>query len=140
MSGRTSVQVPNLSKYPASQLVSSNLAALAEPPVQLVDGAVMDYLVIEMVNALKASSAVATARSKQIEHEMIEAGLLPPPPPPSLAKKPLPNPRDSVVSLSGKSADTASGKLDDEEEAVRVRLEAIGSHVGTNLAERCVFM
>jgi trafficking protein particle complex subunit 6 len=138
MSGRNSVQVPNISRYPANQLVSSNLATLAEPPIQLVDGAALDYLVIEMVNTLKTSAKVALKRSKKIEEEMIEAGLLPPPAPAPPKKVVAPNPRDSTVSLGGKNADSSIPALDEEEEAVRVRLEAIGAHVGANLSERYV--
>ncbi|THU98836.1 transport protein particle component [Dendrothele bispora CBS 962.96] len=133
MSARNSIQI---SSKPASSLVTPSLAALADPPMRYVDGAMMDYFLIEVVNTLRESSAVATARSKRIEKEMIDAGLLPSPQPPvpALPLKPE-NPRDSTVSLNSKT----SGKvavIDDEEEAVRTRLETIGMHVGANFAER----
>lgn len=123
----------------ASSLVPSSLAALADPPTRQVDAAAMDYLLIELVNTLRASSAVATARSKKIEQEMIEAGLIPPPSaaPPSLPLK-KENARDSLTGLGSQSG-SVSGKtvvMDEEEEAVRVRLEAIGLHVGANFTER----
>lgn len=111
------------------------LAALADPPSRQIDAAAMDYFVIEMVSALRASSAVAAARAKKLEHDMIEAGLVPAPShvPPTLKD----THRDSVGSTTSKAS---GGKvaLDDEEEAVRSRLEAIGMHVGANVAERYV--
>lgn len=103
---------------------ASALSALADPPARMVDGAAMDYLLIEAVNALRVSSAVASARAKKIEHDMVEAGLVPPP-----AKQQ--NPRDSASSTSGKIPGPA-----DEDEGARSRLEAIGMHVGGNFAER----
>jgi len=92
----------------------------------------MDYLVMEAVTALRQSSSVATARMKEKEREMIEAGLLPPlPPQPSI---PLGIKKDSVRD-SISSARTV--KLsDDEEEALRMRLENMGAVVGSSLAER----
>ncbi|KAF8837247.1 hypothetical protein BDN67DRAFT_973225 [Paxillus ammoniavirescens] len=107
---------------------TSTLALLADPPVRLVDAAAMDYFLIEAVNALRASSAVAAARAKKIEQEMAEAGLVPPPPPP--AAKPQQNQRDSVGSI------TARNIVDEEDEVVRSRLEAIGLHVGGSFVER----
>ncbi|KAG6844871.1 hypothetical protein H0H87_002816 [Tephrocybe sp. NHM501043] len=134
MSGRNSLQVaPSI---PASSLVPPSLAALADPPNRQVDAAAMDYLLIELVNTLRESSAVATARQKKVEKEMAEAGLLPTPAPapPTVPKKE--SARDSVTSLNSKSGKAVV--LDEEEEAIRVRLEAIGLHVGANFAERCV--
>ncbi|RDB27291.1 Trafficking protein particle complex subunit 6B [Hypsizygus marmoreus] len=127
---RSSIQTaPPLS---ASSLVPANLAALADPPTKQIDAAVMDYFLIELVNTLRVSSAVATARSKKIEQEMVEAGLIPAPMPTShslpLKKE---SARDSVTSLKGKAP-----AIDEEEEAVRTRLEAIGIHVGANFTER----
>lgn len=112
----------------SSATLSSTVTSLADPPVRLMDGPAMDYFLIEAVNALRASSAVAVARTKKVEQEMIEAGLLvqPPVPPPVPAK------RDSAASTSSKP----EGKVNEEEEAVRVRLEAIGMQVGANIAER----
>ncbi|KAF8879927.1 NO signaling/Golgi transport ligand-binding domain-containing protein [Infundibulicybe gibba] len=95
----------------------------------------MDYFVIEMVNSIRASSAVATARSKKIEQEMVEAGLIPPPAPIPPLKKDLPNARDSVTSLGSRTTSKAL-VFDEEDEAVRSRLESIGLHVGANFAER----
>lgn len=91
----------------------------------------MDYFLIELVSTLRASSAVAVARAKKVEQEMIEAGLLSPMPPVPPA---VPSKRDSLASITSK----AEGKtaVDDEDEALRLRLESIGMHVGANVAER----
>ncbi|KAF5349446.1 hypothetical protein D9758_014615 [Tetrapyrgos nigripes] len=66
---------------------------------------------------------------------MVDAGLIPPPQP-ALSTLPLKteNPRDSTISLNSRSGKNAA--VDEEEEAIRTRLEAIGLHVGTNFAER----
>ncbi|KAF8627098.1 hypothetical protein AX15_004548 [Amanita polypyramis BW_CC] len=112
--------------------MSAALAALADPPTRYIDGAAMDYFVIEMVNTLRDSSAVAIARTKRIEREMVDAGLLPPPPPAPPAKEIA---RDSGTSLSSKTG-TKNQPVDEEEEALRLRLEGIGMHVGANFTER----
>ncbi|KAF9219052.1 transport protein particle component [Gyrodon lividus] len=106
------------------------LALLADPPVRLVDGAAMDYFLIEAISALRASSVVAAARAKKIEQEMAEAGFVPQLPPPPAAK-PQQTQRDTVGSTARSTA-----SVDEEDEAVRSRLEAIGLHVGGNFAER----
>jgi trafficking protein particle complex subunit 6 len=94
-----------------------------------VDAAAMDYFLIEAVQTLRHSSAVAEARAKKVENEMVEAGLIPPPPPPQTkAKKDAQ--RDSIATGS-------SAPSDDEDEGLRARLEAIGLHVGANITERC---
>ena len=111
---------------------AANIAAQADPPIRLLDAAAMDYLLIEAVTALRDSAAVATARAKKIENEMVEAGILAPPPP---AKEPKETPRDSMTSISSKTG--SKFQPADEEEALRVRLEAIGMHVGANFSERC---
>jgi hypothetical protein len=106
-----------------------SMAALADPQTRLVDAAAMEYFLIEAVQTLRHSSAVADARAKKVEDEMIEAGLIPPPPPPQVkAKKDAQ--RDSIGTAS-----SAAG--DDEDEGLRARLEAIGLHVGANITERC---
>ncbi|KZP03565.1 transport protein particle component [Athelia psychrophila] len=90
----------------------------------------MDYFLIEAVNALRASSAVASERKKKVEAEMIEAGLLP-----KLPAEKNTRDRDSVGSAMGVVGGTGT-LLSEEEEAVRARLEGIGMHVGANFAER----
>ena len=94
----------------------------------------MDYFVIEMVNALRASSAVAAARSKKVEQEMIEAGLMPTtaPVPPTLKKDKM---RDSMGSNASRVSLSKDNQESDDDE-LRARLEAIGMHVGPNMAER----
>ncbi|KAF9235715.1 NO signaling/Golgi transport ligand-binding domain-containing protein [Melanogaster broomeanus] len=124
MASRPSLHSP----APATQL-----ALLADPPVRLVDATAMDYFLIEAVNALRASSAIAATRAKKIEQEMEEAGLVPPPPPPPPAK-PQQSHRDSVGSTTARSTGTIS--VDEEDEDVRSRLEAIGLHVGGNFVEK----
>jgi hypothetical protein len=106
---------------------SNVLSALAEAPIKFMDGAAMDYFLIEMVNTLRASSAVATARAKKLEQEMVDAGLIPPPPA-------VPPPLPSRGNPQQNSARNVSKEVD--EDAVRVRLEAIGMHVGANFTER----
>lgn len=136
MSTRNSIQIaPSTS---ASSLVAPSLAVLAEPPIRQVDGAMMDYFLIELVNTLRASSKVAIARSKALEKEMVEAGLIPtpPPPPPALPAKKEATARDSLVSLNSAGASGKHTEVDEEEEAVRTRLDAIGMHVGANFSER----
>jgi hypothetical protein len=105
----------------------------------------MDYFLIEAVNTLRASAAVATARAKKVEQEMIDAGLIPAPAPVlhplttmrESASGSLSGERDSARS-SGSKRGSASAKSDEDEEAVRTRLEAIGLHVGANFAERYI--
>ncbi|KAI9509859.1 NO signaling/Golgi transport ligand-binding domain-containing protein [Russula earlei] len=105
-----------------------SLAALADPQPRFVDAAAMEYFLIEAVQILRHSSAVADARAKKVEDEMIEAGLIPPPTPtPVKARKDAQ--RDSFGAGS-----SASG--DDDDEGLRARLEAIGLHVGANITER----
>ena len=120
----------------APAMVPSSLALLADPAIRQIDAAAMDYFLIEMVNTLRDSSAVAAARSKKIEQEMIEAGLLPPLPAPLSLPAKVELGSDSVTNLASRTAGKSS--LDEEEEGVRARLEGIGMHVGANFTERCV--
>jgi len=127
-----------------STQVPLSLAVLADPPTRMVDSCAMDYLLIEAVNALRASSAVASARAKKVEQEMIDAGLIPAPAPvlPPLnvrgsASGSVAGGRDSVGGTSSSKNGVGSAKpVGDEDEAVRARLESIGMHVGANFAER----
>ena len=114
------------------------LSSLADTAVNLVDGAALDYLCIEIIKTLRVSSALATARLKAYERKMIEGGLLPPPPPPPVPKD-AQSIRDSSSTMSSK---ISFGKipLDEEEEEIRLRLEGVGVHVGSNMADRCVFI
>ncbi|KAJ7784642.1 TRAPP complex subunit trs33 [Mycena metata] len=136
MAARSSTQIPPA--ISATSLVPQNLVALADPPTHQIDGAVMDYFLIELVNTLRASAAVATERAKKIEAEMVEAGLIPAPSaPPHPLKKEVASARDSVTSLNSRAS--TGGRMssaDEAEEAVRSRLEAIGLHVGANFTER----
>ena len=114
-------------------LSSPLVTAMADAPVRSMDGAAFDFFLIEMVNTLRASSAHAQARARKVEQEMIDAGLLPAPLPSPAMRK---DHRDSTTSLASK----ATTKVDDEEEGLRLRLEAIGVHVGANITERYVHM
>lgn len=120
-------------------VVSAPLSELADPPTRLMDAAAMDYFMIELVPTLRRSAAIATERRKKLEKEMVDAGLIPPPAPPPKVDKPRESqgPHDSVTSLTSK---ISKSPIDDEEEAVRVRLETIGMHVGANFSERCAFL
>ncbi|KAI9059536.1 transport protein particle component [Trametes sanguinea] len=133
MSSRNSFQ-STANRASSSMSTVPSLAAVADPPPRYVDGAAMDYFVIEMVNTLRASSAVATARAKRVEQEMIDAGLMPTPAPalPTLKKEKMRDSMGSNLSLSSLS----KGGQDNDEEELRARLEAIGMHVGANMAER----
>jgi trafficking protein particle complex subunit 6 len=123
MSARTSLQG-------LSSTIPS-LTALADPPVRAIDGAAMDYFLAELVPAIRASAAVAVARTRAVEKEMVDAGLLPAPLPSSAQGA---SNRDSVASTG--SRPDAKGPVDEDEEAVRLRLESIGVHIGANVAER----
>ncbi|KAH8988240.1 NO signaling/Golgi transport ligand-binding domain-containing protein [Lactarius akahatsu] len=113
----------------AGPSTTPSLATLADSQPRLMDAAAMEYFLIEAVQTLRHSSAVADSRAQKIENEMIEAGLIPPPPPAPQVKAKKDAQRDSV--MVGPSAPS-----DDEEEGLRARLEAIGMHVGANITER----
>ena len=115
----------------SSATASTSLSVLADPPPRLMDAAALEYFLIELVPTLRTSSEVANARAKKVEDEMIAAGLLPPPPPPPKTKT---NVRDSINSTT--TTPEGKGPIDEEEESVYARLEAIGMHVGTNITER----
>ncbi|KAF9007850.1 transport protein particle component [Cyathus striatus] len=118
------------------------LSQLADPPVHQMDTAAMDYFLIEMVNTLRESSSAALKKQKEIEKEMLEAGLIPPTVPAAKGRESKDvkedsktTARDSTASLASKSGGKTA-VVDEEEEALRVRLEAIGMHVGANFSER----
>ncbi|KDQ52966.1 hypothetical protein JAAARDRAFT_61552 [Jaapia argillacea MUCL 33604] len=118
----------------------ANLNALSEGSPRLIDGAALDYLTIELVNTLRASSALATARIKAVEQELLDAGLTisqspsGPPLPSKKEKGDLAGHRDSTTSLVSLKGSKLG--LDEEDEPLRLRLEAIGMHVGANICER----
>ncbi|EAU93354.1 trafficking protein particle complex subunit 6B [Coprinopsis cinerea okayama7 len=133
-----------------SSLAPVSLSTLSDPPIRHIDATAYEYFLIEMVSTLRESAAYATARSKAIEKEMADAGLIVPTPttvtgPPaasgSRGSQP-PGPRDSVTSLQSttrpkSSASGAGGDADDPTlDPLRHRLLAIGSHTGANLSER----
>ncbi|KAG8986212.1 Trafficking protein particle complex subunit 33 [Tulasnella sp. JGI-2019a] len=102
----------------SSSLVTPALALLAQDNPPQIDSVALDFLLIELVQTLKASSRHATVRLRAKEEEMINAGLLPPPLPPPPSK------------------DGSSKEDEEEEDALRLRLEDVGASVGGALAER----
>ncbi|TCD68580.1 Trafficking protein particle complex subunit 33 [Steccherinum ochraceum] len=124
---------------PGSTTLSTAISALADPPLRMMDTPALDYFLIEVVNTLRDSAAVATARTKKLEQEMIDAGLLPPlnPPTGTATNKRDSTMRDSLGSSmsKGDSSQSKSG-VEEDDEALRQRLETIGMHVGANIAER----
>lgn len=151
MATRNSLQSPTYvsSAASSSSLITPTLSALADPPIHLADAAALDYLIIEMTHALRASASVAAARTKKIEREMVEAGLLPAPPEKNAAAKEnekerlkKEQQRESMGSAGTKGSVIVGGfsvkatEVDEDEEGLRIRLEAIGVQVGGNIAER----
>ncbi len=97
-------------------LVSPSLSKLADSSPHEIDGAVLDYLVIELVDTFRSSAASARARFQRHEQDMISAGFLP-------------------QSAKRKAEQSGSGYYDDDQ-AIVARLEHAGKHVGANLTER----
>jgi len=120
--------ITSMSLSVSSVAAAPSLAALTDPQPRFVDAAAMDYFLIEAVQTLRHSSAVADARAKKVEDEMTEAGLIPPPPPAQIKAK-----KDAQRDSFGIGFSATS---DGEEEGVRARFEAIGYHVGANITER----
>ncbi|KAF9527899.1 NO signaling/Golgi transport ligand-binding domain-containing protein [Crepidotus variabilis] len=130
------------------------LTSLSTPSQSLIDAHLMDYFLIELVATLRTSAGVAQKRQRKVESEMRDAGLVAVPAagnnPPNEKKKDRErdresregSARDSVTSLSStkggshKQPNKDKDPLDEEDEPVRQRLEAIGVHVGANVAER----
>lgn len=157
MALRSSLQSPAYTSTAAStsSLVTPTLSLLADPPVRLADAAALDYLLIEMVHTLRASAGVATERVRRVERELLDAGLGPGPAPPEKTvsvkdKERLKKEgRESVTSASsrtrvsslavqGQGLDGVPTEGEEDEEGLKLRLEAIGLHVGANIAERYV--
>ncbi|CAG7852364.1 SubName: Full=Uncharacterized protein {ECO:0000313/EMBL:CCA68596.1} [Serendipita indica DSM 11827] len=91
----------------------SALGTLANPPLALVDGAMFDYFLMEMVATIRQSSVVASQRQKQLEDEMANANLL-------------------------QHSQHRSGHQQLTEDALRARLDNIGAQVGASLVEKSV--
>lgn len=138
--------LPSLS---TSSLVTPSLLTLTDAPLSQdqLDASVQDYFLIELMHTLRRSSQVARERLKKREEEMLANGLLPPNPPGAgsastsgLSSTGLggSGSRTSLGNASAGGSATAKVLVNEEEEAVRVRLESLGAHVGANLAERCV--
>ena len=121
----TSMATPPLTGSLSSPLVT----AMADASIRYMDCAAFDLFVIEMVNTLRVSSAHAQARALRVKQGMIDAGLLPTPQPTPGTRR---DTRGSVMSLSS----NVTTKAGDEEEGLKLRLEAIGIHVGANITGR----
>ncbi|KAF8508515.1 NO signaling/Golgi transport ligand-binding domain-containing protein [Gautieria morchelliformis] len=128
-----------------SSLITPSLLALTDSPSSQsqIDASVQDYLLIELVHSLRRSSQVARDRLQKREDEMLANGLLTST---AVAASTLAagqvsaglGSKTSLRGLSAAAGATANVSVTEEEEAIRVRLEALGAHVGANLAERYV--
>lgn len=112
----------------------STTPSLAIPAPRFIASSSLDYLLIAAVEALRHSSHVASERLKAVEKELREAELLPQLVIPAKENKPI----SSVVAGTSTSEAAGVNTVDEQEEAVRVRLETIGSHVGASFIERSV--
>ncbi|KAG8695411.1 Trafficking protein particle complex subunit 33 [Ceratobasidium sp. 394] len=111
-----------------SPTAAPTLRSLAYPTQKQVDAVVYDVLLIEMVRTLRESASVARKRERELEEEMVENGLI--------EKKVAPGAAPATTRDSISSVPATKSTADEDEEAVRVRLESIGVHVGTNIVER----
>lgn len=128
-----------------SSLITPSLLAItdASSTQSQIDASVQDYFLIELVHTLRRSSQVARDRHKKREEEMLANGLLPP----SVvlaggASGSGQTPgglRTPLGGLSAAGGTSAKAPVNEDEEAVRLRLDALGAHVGANVAERYVF-
>jgi hypothetical protein len=132
-----------------SSLITPSLLALsdASPNKNQIDASVQDYFLIELVHTLRRSSQVARERARKREEEMMLNGLLPPVSASGTAASATntsglasAGARVSMGSPGGTMAAGAKAPVSEEEEAIRSRLDALGVHVGANLAERCVLL
>ena len=115
-------------------LVNPALQHLADDAPRLMDAVVLDFLLIEMVPILKQSTTASLKKIREAENEMIEAGLLSPPAP----THPIP-PGLKGAALQEAIDDQRRIQIEEEDnEALRLRLESIGVSVGGTLAERSV--
>ncbi|KAF8760988.1 Transport protein particle (TRAPP) component [Rhizoctonia solani] len=103
---------PSWAPRAGSPASPATLRSLAYPTPKQVDGVVYDILLIEMVRTLRDSAKVARKRETELEEEMIENGLLERKAPAATASK-----GDSVSSIPA-----AKGTVDEDEEALRIRI------------------
>ncbi|QRV76925.1 Transport protein particle (TRAPP) component [Ceratobasidium sp. AG-Ba] len=119
---------PSFGARTPSPSVPPTLRGLAHPNQKQVDAVVYDVLLIEMVRTLRGSASVARKRERELEEEMVENGLI--------EKKAVPASAPATTRDSVSSVPASKGAVDEDEEAVRARLEAVGVHVGMNIVER----
>ncbi|UZJ54318.1 hypothetical protein CBS101457_003638 [Exobasidium rhododendri] len=122
LNGATSSQGPSSSHSgpQSSSLVNPTTLALSLPhstqslPIIQVDSQALHYLTLEMPNTLRAGAKKSLRRRKRGVASLREAGF-------------------NVDGMLGPADATTPEELEGE---VIIRLEAIGSHVGANFAER----
>ncbi|KZT58430.1 transport protein particle component [Calocera cornea HHB12733] len=135
-----SLQAPtSTSTNPSTtSLLTPAILSLSAPPQAQVDIHAVEFLLVEMTRTLAESSRVAQARRDKAEAEMRGAGWMPKAVPgakgeegSALALGKLREPLREEVERARRA------RVEEEEEsAVRQRLENIGAHVGGNLAEK----
>ena len=100
----------------STSLSSPALSKLADSTPHEIDGAVLEYLFIELVRCFKDSAAIMQSRLERHEQEMIDAGLLP-----ASVKKRKEHP---------------NALQSEPDQALLSRIDMAGQHVGANLSER----
>jgi hypothetical protein len=89
----------------------SQLVTLANSTATQIDVSVLDYFLIETINTLRQSAERAISRQRELEEEMSKSNIL--------HQIPV---RDAQHNMP--------------EEALKIRLENLGVHVGSALVER----
>jgi hypothetical protein len=130
MNRQAALQGSRIFNNPSTASLSANFSALADPETKQIDAAILDFLNIELVATLRRSSKVAQDKRKEREDLLVASGLLSAP----SQVSPLVTKREAV--RDSMSAARSTKTLEEEDEALRHRLEAIGMHVGAGLTER----
>jgi len=100
----------------STSLSSPTLSKLADSAPHEIDAAVFEYIFIELVRCFKNSATFTQSRLEKHEQEMIDAGLLPA----SVKKR-----KEHPTALQS-----------EPDQALLLRIEIAGEHVGANLSER----
>ncbi|EJT98896.1 transport protein particle [Dacryopinax primogenitus] len=137
-----SLQAPTISSTNPStaSLLTPALLTLSSPPQAQVDINVVEYLLIEATRALADSARVAQSSKDAVEQAMRDAGWLPAPDAgkgettAAAREAALGRLKDQVREEVERAR--RAKKEDDDEGAVRLRLENMGVQVGGNLAEK----
>ncbi|EPQ31542.1 uncharacterized protein PFL1_00875 [Pseudozyma flocculosa PF-1] len=107
--------------HSAATLINQDTLLLATPPPNYVDSQAWHLLATEMVYSLVYSSRHASKKQRLARQQLADAGIAP-----------LGDTTDPSTHHSGQDGQGAAAELD---AMVSARLEAIGFHVGSNLAE-----